>query len=184
VHLRAVSAGAIGLLLWTAGALAQKPGPLPADRRPAAPRVRVLKSWQDSVKIDGKEIERRLEMSYDYDRGLATLRIFSAADGSPISSQDFEHGPRPSAEEMEEAVSLLLADEQIGSIMRSRSAVVEGGFLLEEKPGEPCGPRTRCLQIQLLSPDRIGLIRWAVVDLTKRQIVYPVYVPSSHGVKK
>ncbi|HEY7862523.1 MAG TPA: hypothetical protein VIE39_02620 [Thermoanaerobaculia bacterium] len=179
----ALAAG--GLLLWAATAAAQRPGPIPTDRGiPSAPRVRVLKTWQDTIKLEsGEEIARRVELSYDYDRGLATVRAFDEK-GALLSEQTYERGPRPTAEEMQEAVGLLQADRQIGAIMRSRSAVVEGGFLLSEKPGDPCGPRTRCLQVQLLSPDRVGLIRWSVVDLNSRRIVYPVYVPSPVSVKQ
>jgi len=41
----------------------------------------------------------------------------------------------------------------------------------------PCGPGSRCLQIQILTPDNLGLLRWTVVDLVQRRIAYPVYVP-------
>jgi hypothetical protein len=124
-----------------------------------------------------------MELTYDYNRGISIVRGYSDT-GALVSEQTYDRGPRPTEEEMQEAVGLLMADEQIGSIMRSRSAVVEGGFLLSEPAGQPCGPRTRCLQIQLLSPDRVGLIRWSVVDLNKRAVVYPVYVPSPNSVKK
>jgi hypothetical protein len=48
----------------------------------------------------------------------------------------------------------------------------------------PCGPGSRCLHVFLLSSDRAGTIRRVVVDLVKREVVYPVYVPApdqGHG---
>jgi hypothetical protein len=177
---------AAATLLVSAAAFAQKPGPIPPTRGGERPvtRIRVLKTWNDTIKLDEfREIARRMEITYDYDRGVATLSAYGA-DGVLMSQQELSHGPRPSQEEIDEAVAILQRDPQIGSIMRSRSAVIEGGFILEERTGDPCGPRTRCLQIQLLSPDRTGLIRWSVVDLTRRSIVYAAYVPNTNGAKK
>ena len=52
--------------------------------------------------------------------------------------------------------------------------VYDGGFVLEEAPGFACGPNTRCLQMQLLTgADRMGLLRWVVVDLTRQKVAYP-----------
>jgi len=68
--------------------------------------------------------------------------------------------------------------------MKRFHAVLEGGFVIEEGRGKACGPRSRCLLIQVLSPDRSGLIRAMGVDLVKRNIPYRTFVPSEHpGVK-
>ena len=64
------------------------------------------------------------------------------------------------------------------------TAELEGGFLIEEGRGAPCGPGAGCLLSQVLSPDRSGLIRVVGVDLVKQTIPYRQFVPSEHpGVK-
>jgi hypothetical protein len=82
--------------------------------------------------------------------------------------------PRPSAEEIAEAVSIIEADPRLSRIVQRAKPVYDGGFVLEEAKGFACGPRTRCLQMQLLTgADRLGLLRWVVVDLTRQAVAYP-----------
>ena len=61
---------------------------------------------------------------------------------------------------------------------------MEGGFLLDEAAGKACGPGSRCIQIQMVSADGYGLVRWVVVDLNKRQMAYSLYSPAAAGLKK
>jgi hypothetical protein len=69
-------------------------------------------------------------------------------------------------------------------VMKRFNAVLDGGFLIEEGRGKACGPGARCLLVQVLSPDRSGLIRVMGVDLVKMNIPYRTFVPSEHpGVK-
>jgi hypothetical protein len=60
----------------------------------------------------------------------------------------------------------------MGQIIRDLQAYVDGGFILHEEAGKPCGPRSRCLQIFAFQIGSGGapLFR-AVVDLTKNEIV-------------
>ena len=55
-----------------------------------------------------------------------------------------------------------------GAIIEAHKAYVDGGFILDESAGKPCGPRSRCLQIFAFRTDagEAPLFR-AVVDLTK-----------------
>ena len=72
----------------------------------------------------------------------------------------------------------------MGRILTRFSAQLEGGFLIEEGRGKACGPGARCLLIQILSPDRSGLIRVVGVDLVKQAIPYRTFLPSQHpGIK-
>jgi hypothetical protein len=63
-------------------------------------------------------------------------------------------------------------------------ASMQGGFLLDEGAGKPCGPGSRCIQFQMVSSDGFGLIRWVVADLNKRQMAYQLYSPAAAGFKK
>jgi hypothetical protein len=168
------------LLLAPAGARAEQANSAPVK---AASRLRLLRSWTDTIKLDGGgELPRRVDIVFDYTKGIALERSY---DGSGRLTQErtLEGPPQPSAEEIAEAFGIVRADPELGRILERTQAVLEGGFLLEEGEGQPCGPRTRCLQVQLLGPTRLGLVRYAVVDLVKRAIVYPTYTPSEGGVK-
>jgi len=145
-------------------------------------RVRVLKTWEDTVKLDGRDTSRRVELSFDYTDGVARQVVYDEK-GQLVSSTDMTNGPpRPSAKEFEEAVALVRADRLLGRVMARTKAVPDGGFLLEEAEGRACGPRTRCLHVLWLSSDRVGLVRWVVVDLVKQEIVYRSYAPPEGAV--
>ena len=142
--------------------------------------VRLLRSWEEPMKVRLNDVPRRVEVVFDYGQGVARENYYTL-DGELVGSKKItQNMPRPSREEIAEAVALVRADPELGRIASRRSAVFEGGFALEEGRGERCGPGSRCLQIQLISPDRVGLVRWVVVDLVKREIVYPAYTPA-HG---
>jgi hypothetical protein len=149
----------------------------PAITRTSRP-VRLLRSWQETIKASGgREFARRVDLVIDYSRGIAT-EISYTPDGRAYKTREIKQNlPVPSVEEIDEAKRMLLADPQIGRIVARFSAVLEGGFVVEEARGLPCGPGSRCLQIQILSPDRSGLIRWTVVDLARGKIAYAVYMP-------
>ncbi len=168
-------------LLAVVGALAAasaqaESGGVTATSRP----VRLLRSWDETVKApNGRDYIRHVELVFDYTRGFAQERYSSGADARIYGTRDIKQSqPSPSPEEIAEAGDLVRRDAELGRIVARKNAVLEGGFILEEGRGRRCGPGSRCLQIQLLSPDREGLVRWTVVDLVKREIAYPVYVPT------
>lgn len=140
--------------------------------------VRLLRTWDETVKgSGGREYVRKVELVFDYRKGLARENYYTA-ERRLYGTRDIKQGqPSPSQEEVAEAMGIVRADAEIGRIVTRKNAVLEGGFILEEGRGRRCGPGTRCLQIQLLSPDRAGLVRWTVVDLVEREIAYPAYVP-------
>lgn len=137
-------------------------------------RQRVLRAWWESVKLNGEDVLRRSEIIFDYSAGVARQRIYDV-DGKLLSSRRISQ-PRPSAEEIAEAVSIIEADPKLSRIVQRVKPVYDGGFVLEEAKGFACGPGTRCLQMQLLTgADRVGLVRWVVVDLTRQAVAYPNY---------
>lgn len=144
-------------------------------------RVRVIRSWPEPVTVNGNTALGRVEIAFDYDEGVAIERII-AADGTVVSTivrRKGEGAPRPTPEEIAEAKDLVLADEELARIIDQAGAQLEGGFILNERAGKPCEPGTRCLQIQVITADRMGFIRWVVVDLTKRSFAYRTYMPSA-----
>src|SRR5262245_47916154 len=131
-------------------------------------RIRLVRSWPEPVTVNGKTALGRMEILFDYDQGVAIERLL-AADGTVVSStvrKKGEGAPRPTPEEITEAMDMVRADEELARIIDRTGAELDGGFILNERPGKPCGPGTRCIQIQIQTADRMGLIRWVVVDLT------------------
>lgn len=169
---------------WVALAVplgAQTAGLAPRETRPAR---RVLRRWQDVIKVDGVDVSRRVELAFDYQEGVARETAYDAA-GRVLSTRVLEHQlPQPSREEIADAVAVMRSDALIGRIMSRTGAVPTGGFILREPAGHPCAERTRCLQILLLSPDQHGLIRRVVVDLTKGAVAYRAYVPEENEAAK
>ncbi len=139
--------------------------------------TRVLRSWTDTIKVDGRDIARRVNIVFDYREGVATELAYDEA-GRLLSSRRLTTNlPRPTPEEIADAIAIVRADAFLGRIVSRANARPEGGFLLEEEAGQPCGPRTRCLQILLMAENSMGLLRRVVVDLTKRVVAYASYVP-------
>jgi hypothetical protein len=169
----------LGLSAWAQ----DKPAPdKPAEPSAPAHRVRLLRSWTETVKADGQELPRRVDILFDYTEGAALERSYDVS-GKLLQERKLEGAPQPSEEEIAEAFAVIEADAELGRILKRTQAVLEGGFLLQEAEGQACGPRARCLQVQLLGPTRLGLVRWVVVDIARGAIAYPYYTPVEGGVK-
>lgn len=175
--------GAATLMLLFLGPTGARAGQANDAPTKGASRLRVLRSWTETVKVGGGELPRRVDIVFDYKQGVALERSYDAS-GRLTQERMLDGAPKPSLEEIADAYGIVRADAEIGRIVERIQAVLEGGFLLQEGEGQPCGPRTRCLQVQLLGPTRVGLVRWVVVDLVTRAIAYPTYTPAEGGVKK
>lgn len=184
---RLVRFSALGIVLVTAALAARglrTDPPRAAKRDALAPtaasagehRTRLLHSWQDSVKLDGQDVERRVDVVFDYTEGVAHHLTYDIKGNLLSDAAITTNTPQPSLEEIQEAQSLVMADAELSVIVKRTGGVFEGGFVLEEPTGA-CGLGTRCLQLLLISPDRIGLIRRIVVDLTRQTIPYRDYTP-------
>ena len=140
--------------------------------------VRLLRTWEETIKAGGREFPRRVEVVFDYGEGVARQNYYTL-DGALVGSKRItQNMPAPSREEIAEAFALVERDPNFAPLFSRFRVVPEGGFLLQEGRGQPCGPGSRCLHVFLLSSDRAGLIRRVVVDLVKRDIPYKAYVPA------
>jgi hypothetical protein len=142
--------------------------------------VRLLRTWEETVKLPGgREYPRRVEVVFDYAQGVAFENSYRL-DGLPLGSRKIAHGlPAPSPEEIAEAFEVIRTDRELERLFGRFHVVLEGGFVLEEEKGRPCGPGARCLHVFLLSSDRAGLIRRVVVDLASQRLAYSVYDPDT-----
>jgi hypothetical protein len=135
--------------------------------------VRLLRSWEETVKLPGGgEYPRRVDVVFDYDAGVGYANFY-ALDGRPTGREALGAGqPAPSPEEIQEAYGIVRADPEFALLFKRFHVVFEGGFVLVEGKGSPCGPGSRCLRVFLLSSDRAGTIRQLVVDLVKEKVAY------------
>ncbi len=151
----------------------------PASAESSAPRQRVLRSWQENVKQDGREVARRVEVVFDYRRGVALERVYGA--DQELLFERPTAAPAPSDEEIAEAEAMVRADAELDGLARAKALFLSGGFVLWEEAGRPCGPGSRCLQIFAFpDPPDAPLFR-AVVDLVRREIVYRDLGPLGAG---
>ena len=160
----------------------------PADRRaergvsrnasPHEANLRVVRSWRDTVKIGGRDESRTVEIVFDSDAGVARRRIFDA-DGDLVSDEELAEQPQPSSEEVAKAFAKVRQDPELGSLLRGQRAVLDGGFLLREAEGESCGPRSRCVQVFMLSESRWDLLRRSAIDLRRERIAHR-NLPAGH----
>lgn len=132
---------------------------------------RLLRSWQDTVKIHGRDQPRTVEVLYDYDAAVGLRRTYDA-DGALLYEQVLGTQPQPSREEIAEAFSTVRNDTALGGLSRMVGARLDGGFILNEAQGEPCGRGTRCIQVFMLSQSRWALHRHSAVDMRKRRIAH------------
>ena len=179
-----------GALFMTAGteAWAQDAAAGAAGAK-AAPRIHLMADYTDTVKVNGREEVRRFKVFFDYTEGVGR-RLTYDAGGALLNEEVLPHGePRPSDADFAEAVTVVRADRILGGMVNRVKAVPDGGFALVEGEGKACGPGTRCIHVLWLSPDRVGLVRWTVVDLVRQSIVYRAYTapenpPSVDDVSK
>jgi len=129
--------------------------------------VRVLRAWDETVEVAGRSVRGRVELVFDYGQGLAFEQTYDE-QGHLVDRRPGPRIPTPSPEEIEEAISVVSADPALAAVVETHRAYVDGGFILDEPAGKPCGPRSRCLQIFAFRVDAgaAPLFR-AVVDLTR-----------------
>ena len=156
---------ALGLAALALG-LMLAPSASAQDRAP-----RLLNTWEDPVKLpDGSETVYRYEVTYDYDTGVA-LRTAYDTFGNTVEVKEMAQAPAPSAEEIAEAMAIVQGDAELSALAAARNATVDGGFLLYGDQIEACAAPARCLQFDIMGPDKIESVRFVVVDLRTGQIV-------------
>src|SRR5260221_1301525 len=113
------------LLMAPAGARAEQASGAPVK---SASRLRLLRSWTDSIKLDGGgELPRRVDILFDYTQGVALERSYDGS-GRLTAERRLDSAPRPSVEEIADAYGIVRADPELGRILDGTQAVLEGGF--------------------------------------------------------
>ncbi len=132
--------------------------------------ARVLRTWSDPVKLaDGTEAVYRYEVSYDYATGVALRRAY---DGDVlVEALEIAPPSAPLPQEIAEARALVEADPEISALAARSGATIEGGFILFGAQHAACAPPARCLQFDVMAPDRTESLQFVVVDLRTRTII-------------
>ncbi|MEM9997473.1 MAG: hypothetical protein AAF809_07200 [Bacteroidota bacterium] len=156
----------------------------PVLAQDAADRTRVLRAWSEPVKLsDGTTDTYANEIVFDYATGEARQVVRDSA-GRLVTSFPVRQ-PRPTPAEMTEARTLLMAETEFQALRSARPFDADGGFILLEDAGMPCGPGSRCLQLDLLdTADRTQRVGYVVVDLVTRTVVYPDFDPARQGNRR
>ena len=132
---------------------------------------RLLSSYTDPVKLaDGTETVYRYDVSYDYATGVTLRRAYDAS-GALVETIELSQQPGPTPDEIAEAKAIIQQDGEMGTLLARANATVEGGFILFADQHPACAAPARCLQFDLMPPDKIESVRFVVVDLSKRAIV-------------
>lgn len=147
--------------------------------------VRVLRAWDETIQVGDRTVKGRIELVFDYEQGLGFENVYGE-NGALIERRPGPRVPTPSREEIDIAIGIVTEDPTLGQIIGDLQAYVDGGFILDEEGGKPCGPHTRCLQIFGFrrGAGEVPLFR-AVVDLTKDSASAIVYRDSwDQGVRQ
>lgn len=136
----------------------------------AQPGARILSTWDDPVKLaDGTETVYRYEVSYDYATGETLRRAYDGAVLVETIEIDPPSAPFPA--EIEEAMAIIMADEDLSALVSRSNALVGGGFILFGEQYPACAKPARCLQFDIMSQDRLESFQFVVVDLRTGTII-------------
>ncbi|MEO0742958.1 MAG: hypothetical protein AAF089_15345 [Bacteroidota bacterium] len=152
-----------------------------AQNSTADERERVLRSWSEPVKLaNGERGTYHHEVIFDYETGV-TRQVVRDEAGALVADFPIQQ-IRPTPEEFDEAVAILMAEPDFQAIRSARPFEADGGFILVQDDGQACGPGSRCLQIDLLdATDRTQRVRYVVVDLVSQTVAYPNFNPARDG---
>ncbi len=130
----------------------------------------VLRTWNDPVKLaDGTETVYLYEVSYDYATGETLRRAY---DGSTlVETVELAPPAAPFPLEIEAALDIIAADEALWALVSRSDAHVEGGFILFGERYPACAKPARCLQFDVMTPDRTESLQFVVVDLHSGTII-------------
>ena len=114
--------------------------------------------------------ERRIAqvVIFNYSVGKATRLLVDSSNGEILREEAVRGRPQSSEEEIQEAIRIVRQDREVARLLQEKG-VIEGGFVTDGPPGTK--PEHRFLQLQVLSSDRLSLLRVIVVDLTDAKIV-------------
>lgn len=137
----------------------------------------VLRTWEAPAKqSDGTETRWRYELTRDPATG-ATFQHTYDSDGVWLETVEVAPPAAPMPHEIEQALAILETDAAITENVARADARVEGGFILFGDQYPACAPPARCLQFDVMTPDRKTSLQYVAVDLHTRTIIARDFFP-------
>lgn len=136
----------------------------------------LARSYSDVVRINGENVQQKVEYGFDYDRAVTVRRIFDAS-GTLMSVDTFEaESLRANPAEEARLHELVRTHPQLGPMMDAPDLLVHsGGFVVREADDPYCGLHSRCLRYIVSRGDGSIPHIHAVVDLVRDRVVHPFY---------
>ncbi len=133
--------------------------------------LRVISTLSDKETTTEKRIGR--VVVFNYSTGVAWRFEVDALSGQVLSEEPLRGRPQSSTQEVQEAIQIILANQELASLHQAGS-IFEGGFIVDSPRGEPS--INRYIQMQVLTPDRNRIQKLITVDLT-RKVISSLFTP-------
>jgi hypothetical protein len=132
-------------------------------------RVRALRVVHERVadKALGDQVSSASVTIFDYNTGATTRYVMNLANGELLSEQALPGHPQSSAEERDEAASIIQKDPELSALLQADHKMI-GGFIVEAPPG--ARRSHRYLQMRIVTADMSRTARLVIVDMTDRVI--------------
>jgi hypothetical protein len=136
----------------------------------AGHRIRVLRVWSELAKGRDGDVARTVVVVRDYDSG--TAREIAAEIGTGRVEMRELAGVQPSAEEIEDGMSIVRRDPALARLVADPGLELVGGFHNRSSySDDPCS-RDVCLEFAFLKPDYRGPERYVVVNLSRGVVAH------------
>jgi hypothetical protein len=116
---------------------------------------------------------------FDHTAGEARRVLLDVDDGKLLANTPLPGRPQGSREEVAEAARIIRRDPGLARQL-DEGGVLDGGFIV----ADPGGSRRRLMQLKLLSPNRLTLLRSITVDLTRGVIANPEAEDGAAGASR
>lgn len=132
-------------------------------------RIRALRVVHERVadKALGDQVSSAAITIFDYNTGVTTRYVMNLANGELLSQQALPGHPQSSAEERDEAASIIQKDPELSALLQADHKMI-GGFIVETPPG--ARRSHRYLQMRIVTADMRRTARLIIVDMTDRVI--------------
>ena len=130
-------------------------------------RVRALSVSTEEVEKDGEPSVVAVAVVVNYGTGQA-VRVRMAPDTGRVESVEPLPGrPQSSAEEREEAETILKGASDVAPLL-SGNAILRGGFVVDAPAGAPA--TGRYLEYHIVTPDGRSFVAEVIVDLAAKRV--------------
>jgi hypothetical protein len=142
----------------------------------------INRRYGDFFRIDGKDVNREIELAWDYDRGTAIRRTYDLS-GKLLATEDLPGGEMRLTPIEDDRVKALVAGYPSLKPIADEPGVViwAGGFVMRIPGDRYCDKGTRCIYATLSKDGGFTPIVRAIVDLQRDRVVYPDFDPGTRS---